>query len=273
MKFLNKIPKNVIFIILSLSGCAALQKTAVFVGEVTGNDILVKAAAEMSPQQEYYLGRSITAKVVSDKGLVEKKNIQAYVNFIGQYLALHSDRPDLFLGYRFAVIDEKNLSAMSAPGGFILLSRAMIELAKNEDEIAAMLAHEVAHISQKHAEKNIKNSNQLSLGKSFLSQVAKDSDKKGIKTFSEAIAAGLDISYNKDQEMEADAEAINILKKAGYAPGALKQFMERMPKNNDLMSKHPQSEARLNKITEVVGNSKVVENIIRQKRFSNNTIF
>lgn len=271
MKFLSKF--NLIITILVVSSCAALQKTAVFVGEVTGNDTLVKAAGEMTPQQEYFLGRSITAKAVTDKNLVDKKNIQAYVNFIGQYLAYHSDRPDLFSGYRFAVIDDKDLSAMSAPGGFVILSRAMVELAKNEDELAAILAHEVAHISQKHAEKNIKNANQLSLGKTFLDSLANDGDKKDVKIFADAIASGLDISYNKDQEMDADQEAVSILKKAGYAPVALKNILERMPKNTNLMSKHPQSEDRLRKLNERIGNSSVSENVLRQNRFSSNTRF
>lgn len=271
MKFLSKV--DLFIILLVFSSCAALQKTAVFVGEVTGNDTLVKAAADMTPQQEYFLGRSITANVVSDKNLASKKNIQAYVNFIGQYLAYHSDRPELFLGYRFAVIEDNNLSAISAPGGFVIISKAMVELAKNEDELAAILAHEVAHISQKHAEKNIKNANQLSLGRNYLESLNNDSDKKDLKIFASAIMTGLDISYNKDQEMDADQEAVNILKKSGYAPVALKNILERMPKNTDLTSKHPQSEDRLRKLNELAGKGEVSENVLRQSRFTNNTVF
>ena len=272
-----KLLSNKILILLIcasfLSSCASLQKAAVYVGEVTGNDTLVKAAGDMTPQQEYFLGRSITAKVVTDKALVEKKNIQAYVNYIGQYLAYHSNRPDLFLGYRFAVIEDNSLSAMSAPGGFIIISKAMVELTKNEDELAAVLAHEVAHVSQRHAEKNIKNSNQISIGKTILKNLAKDPDNKDLKVFSDSIALGLDTSFNQDQEIAADREAINILNSAGYSPLALRQVLERMPLNTDLMSKHPQSKERLSIIKELAGNSGIEENIIRQTRFTANTGF
>jgi beta-barrel assembly-enhancing protease len=273
VKFLNKKLKYWVLCAFVLAGCSTLEKAAVYVGEVTGNDTLVKAAGDMTPQQEYFLGRSITAKIVSDKKLVDNKKVQAYINYIGQYLAYHSDRPDLFVGYRFAVLDDTTLSAISTPGGFILISKSMVTLTQNEDELAAVLAHEIGHISQKHAEKNIKNSNQLSIGKSLVSSIAKKPGQQDLTVFSEAIASGLDTSYNKDQEMEADQEAIRILKKAGYAPAALKSVLSRMPENTDLMSKHPRSAARLEKLDELVGQSLLVESPARQKRFLAYTVF
>ncbi|MGZ3690391.1 MAG: M48 family metalloprotease [Pseudobdellovibrio sp.] len=272
MKFSNKIILSVIFILVVGCSSETFKKAAVMVGEATGNDSLVKAAADMTPQQEYYLGRSIAARVVTTKPVIDKKYLQAYVNYIGQYLAYHSDRPDLFVGYRFAVIEDTTVSAMSAPGGFVIISKGMLKLIKNEDELAAVLAHEIGHISLRHAEKNIKNSNQIALGKNILENIAQNPKNKDLQAFSSAIASGLDISYNKDQEMQADAAAVQILKKAGYAPVALKNVLERIPQNEDIMSKHPRSEARLAKLKELVDKSVVVENADREKRFAANTI-
>lgn len=273
MKYLNK---KIIIIVLSSQfflACASFEKAAFWVGETTGNDMLMKASGDMTPQQEHFLGRSIAAKVVTAKPVVGKKYVNAYVNFVGQYLALHSERPDLFHGYRFAVIDDSTVTAMAAPGGFVIVSRGLVELMKNEDELAAVLAHEVAHVSNRHAEKNIKNINQINLGKDIVKGLSNDPNNKDLKKFSEAIATGLDVTYNKDQEMGADEEAIAILKKAGYAPIALKNILERLPENNDLFSKHPRSQARLDKITSLADDSEIIENAERQKRFLANTKF
>ena len=273
MKFLNKKFILLVFSSQFFLACASFEKAAFWVGENTGNEMLMKASGDMTPQQEHFLGRSIAAKVVTAKPLVSKKYVNAYVNFVGQYLALHSERPDLFLGYRFAVIDDANVSAMAAPGGFIIISRGLIQLMKNEDELAAVLAHEVAHVSHRHAEKNIKNINQINLGKDIVKGLSNDPNNKDLKKFSDAIATGLDVTYNKDQETHADEEALSILKKAGYAPMALKNILERLPENNDLFSKHPRSQARLDNITALADGSEVQENAERQKRFLANTQF
>jgi predicted Zn-dependent protease len=251
----------------------SFEKAAFWVGETTGNDMLMKASGDMTPQQEYYLGRSIVAKVVTEKPLVGKKYVNAYVNFIGQYLALHSERPDMFKGYRFAVIDDTTPTAMATPGGFIIISRGFVEMMENEDELAAVLAHEVAHVSHRHSEKNIKNINQINLGKDIVKNLANDPNNKDLKMFTDAIATGLDVTYNKDQEMHADEEAVSILKKAGYAPIALKNILERIPANNDLLSKHPRTAERLSKLAELAGESQVAANAEKEKRFKMNTVF
>lgn len=258
-------------VIVIFAGCASFQRMAFMAGEAAGNDLVMKATGDMTPQQEYYLGRSIAARVVSAKPLVKTKHVQAYVNFVGQYLAMHSDRPDLFVGYRFAVVDDDTVTAVSTPGGFVLISKGLLKLTQNEDELAAVLAHEIAHVAQGHSQKNIKNQSQLKLGKEIVQGLANDPNNKDLKQLTDSIEMGLDITFNKDQEVQADSDAVSILRRAGYAPIALKTILDRIPENNDILSKHPRSEARLEKVNEMVDGSELAAHEERLRRFVANT--
>jgi predicted Zn-dependent protease len=76
------------------------------------------------------------------------------------------------VGYRFVVTEDATLSATSAPGGFVAISQSLIKVTKSEDELAAVLAHEISHIALKHSEENIKNRNRLELGKKIFEDFA-----------------------------------------------------------------------------------------------------
>lgn len=157
---------------LTLS-CSNLDKALVKIGEETGNQQLVKAGADLSARQEYYLGRSIAAKVLTQRNLLPNKEIQVYLNALGHYLVLHSQRPATFKGYKFAVIEGASPSAMSAPGGFVFVTEGMLRQVANEEELAAVIAHEIAHIELKHAQNIIKKQKKSGLALNLLADMAK----------------------------------------------------------------------------------------------------
>ena len=123
-------------VLLSLAGCAVFRST----GRLLGDDDMVKASSEMSPRQEYYLGRSVAANLLSNQKLVTNRHVTQYVDRLGRYLALHSSRPETYRGYRFAVFSSKSASAMSAPGGYVFITTGCLAQLKDEAELAGVLA-------------------------------------------------------------------------------------------------------------------------------------
>ncbi|MEN9825724.1 MAG: hypothetical protein RI953_1469 [Pseudomonadota bacterium] len=270
MIFSNKSLKLCLFALMFpiVFSCQSMKRATVTVGESLGSETLVKSAADLTPRQEYYLGRSIMARVMADRKPVKSENLQTYVNQLGQYLALHSTRTAVFKGYRFVVIDDPSPVAMSAPGGFVLLSSAMLRVAENEDELASILAHEIGHVALKHHEENIKAANQMAFAKSILAVAAQLSPNLNqVKTFSEAVASGVDIAFNKNQERDADEAALKILIRAGYAPNALQNVIQRIPNTATLLSKHPRNQSRIERLSKLTSNTKKSMGRTAAKRF------
>ena len=235
--------------LISLSGCATMQS----VGEAIGDDSLVKASATMTPRQEYYLGRSMAAQIISQQPLSKKEDLNQYVNRIGQYLAVHSLRPETFKGYQFAVVDNSTPTAMSAPGGFVFVSTALIQQAKSEDELAAVLAHEIAHIGLFHAQKTIKQGNTMKTISKYGGMVASlftndvvDADMG--EMFGGIVNNLLELKFGKSQEIDADREALKTLYNAGYDPSALVRFIEGMSNKAGFFSRHPRNKSRIRKL-------------------------
>jgi predicted Zn-dependent protease len=177
-------------------------------------------------------------------------------------------RTTVFKGYWFVVTDDSLPVAMSAPGGFVLLSIGMMKTARNEDEMAAILAHEIGHVALKHHEENIKAANQMAFAKSVLQHVGSLSPNSAmVSAFSEAVASGVDIAFNKGQERDADDAAIEILIRAGYAPNALQKVIERIPNTATLLSNHPRNQSRIDRLEEKTYNKRNSVRRTAAKRF------
>ncbi|MFZ9520715.1 MAG: M48 family metalloprotease [Silvanigrellaceae bacterium] len=270
MIFSNKLTFAISIPLLCLIvvSCQSIKRATVNVGEALGSETLVKAAADLTPRQEYFLGRSIMARALTERPAHNSENLQTYINQLGQYLALHSTRTTVFKGYRFVVTDDSLPVAMSAPGGFVLLSIGMMKSARNEDEMAAILAHEIGHVALKHHEENIKAANQMAFAKSVLQHVGSLSPNSAmVSAFSEAVASGVDIAFNKGQERDADDAAIEILIRAGYAPNALQKVIERIPNTATLLSKHPRNQSRIDRLEEKTYNKRNSVRRTAAKRF------
>lgn len=105
----------------------------------------------LTPEDEYKLGRKVAAKILGAYPPV-KGNFNRYSTVMARYIAALSIRPTTFKGYRVQTIDCPELAAVSTPGGFVFLSKPLIGAVKSEDELAGVIAHEVAHIVLRHGE-------------------------------------------------------------------------------------------------------------------------
>ena len=158
-------------LLLGISSCQtsqALFASAGALGVLTDNTLLTavgtsgasiaRAAEPISAEQEYYIGRVVAATLLESYQLYENAELTEYVNSVCQTLALNSERPELFNGYYAAVLDTDQINAFATSGGHILITRGLLACTDSEDSLAAVLAHEIAHIQLQHSIKAIKTS-------------------------------------------------------------------------------------------------------------------
>lgn len=221
----------------------------------------LQSLKEIPEPEEIEIGKGIAANLLGAAPLVRDDALQKYVNRVGLWLALQTERPDL--PWRFGVTDDPDVNAFATPGGTVLITRGLYEKFRSESELAGVLAHEIAHVVQKHQLKAIKSQ----LGREWQMELAtavaerKDSSRAAnqLKAFTagtELFARGLD----KNDEFEADRMGVVIAARGGYNPFGLVGSLQTLDAVNPqdgavaLMFKtHPSPAKRLEMLAEVMG--------------------
>ena len=239
-------------VLLFLSGCETLKGAAVALGDATGNQKLAKSGADLTPKQEYYLGRTLAAQSVSQTPVVDDAAAENYVNLVGHYLAIHSARPETYRGYQFAILQSKDPMAFSFPGGYVFVSTGMLKFLNSEDELAAVLSHELAHLRLQHPQKSIQAANRVSLfgdlaqaGLVQSGTLTAEATTESYKLFDGAVGALLNKGFEQPQEIEADRYAVQLLTSAGFDRDALGSVLGRLKDNATFTGRHPSNQERL----------------------------
>jgi predicted Zn-dependent protease len=221
-------------ILLAVAALAALPAAAQFdFGRIINKTIettkkFQEANKEFSVEDEINLGHGVTAGVLGATKLHADQNLQRYVNRVGKWLAMHSDRADL--PWSFGVIDTDTINSFAMPGGAVLVSHGLVKRLANESELAAVLAHEIAHVVKKHQLNAIQSSMTsdvwAGLGKDAAGQAIgrRGGDAFGLKNA--AAGAGLEAVKNgvflrpldRGMEYDADRLAVVIAARSGYDP-------------------------------------------------------
>ncbi len=247
-----------------LVACRAVGETIERVGEATGIPALkavgraISSYEDLSASEEHYVGRSVSADIVSRYPVTASDGPSLYVERIGQALvALNPQVRQTFKGYRFSVLDSELVQAISAPGGFVFVSRGSLQRAENEDEVAAILAHEIAHVHLKHALQAIQKTRLLAAGQALAELAASELDKQkhlgeAGKALSDSVqdVSGtlIDRGFSRGFEEQADRLAVDLLKTAGYKPEALATYLDRLDRaggSGGWFATHPSPEQRI----------------------------
>lgn len=223
---------------------------------------LSKSFEDMTPEQEYYLGRAVAAEILAVTPVVGDAATVAYVNRVGQTVAQASAMPDVFGGYHFFVLDADEPNALAAPGAFVFVNRGLVRACETEDELAGVLAHEVSHVARRHGMRMIQRSERagalLELG------VAEGLESGDAAVVAKALGdlakefAGtlLKHGYSREFENDADRDAVAILRDVGYRPQALPDLLGRLGGGDagggSLFSDHESLEARRNGLGKAV---------------------
>jgi beta-barrel assembly-enhancing protease len=217
-----------------------------------------QATGEIDEKQEIQIGRDMGSRLLGAAPLVADARVQRYVNHVGRWLAAQTERPDL--PWPFGVLDAPQVNAFAAPGGTIFVTRGLIERMRSEAELAGVLAHEIAHVLQKHHLKAIQKNAKASLAGEALSMALQDQNSlvrdKLISFGTELYARGLD----KSDELEADRLGMVIAARGGYDPYGLPTVLQTLQRMNPqdsglaLMFKtHPTPSERLDALEKIEG--------------------
>ncbi len=198
---------------------------------------VAKSAEDFTPEHEYYLGRAVAAGLLAQYPYVRNVAANDYLNLLGQGLARYSTMPTTYGGWHFLLLESAEVNAFAAPGGLILVTRGMVRCANNEDELAAVLAHEIAHVQLRHGVNSIKTSRRtdalLAIGSAAASAAPVPA---GLGTltglFSGAVSDIIQTltvnGYSRSAELEADRAALTILGQAGYSQAGLSAMLRNM---------------------------------------------
>jgi predicted Zn-dependent protease len=277
-----------------VSGCSTVSQVGGIVGQATGvmnadqAEAMTKSAQaiektfeDITPQQEYYIGRAVAATVLVTYQPFDREEANAYLNLLGQTAAQFSTKPETFGGYHFLLLETDEVNAFASPGGLILVSRGMVRCCKNEDELIAVLAHEITHVDHQHGLKAIRKGRLTSalttLGAAAGSSLAGGQLAEVTKAFEGSItditSTMMNSGYSRTTEFEADKGAVVIMKKMGYNPAALISMLQQMQgqlkaDSHGFGKTHPSPEVRIAELKKVIGNeAPPTTSPVRQQRF------
>ena len=244
---------------------------------------VVKATRSFNEEERYYIGRASGARLLADHRPLGRDRLQQYVSAIGQTLAMASKRPEVYAGYHFIVLDEPGrVNAYAVPGGFIFITTGLIAKTTNEDELAAVLAHEVSHIVLDHPIGSVKKQYRDQLMKDILSEAGEKLASEKAKKIAE-LAGGLNNlsnmmvdfaarGYSREKEQEADLAALSILRDAGYDASRFPHVLARLSAiGSGLSGTHGNPETRAAHIRRQVASDAPRQVKARQVRFGKAT--
>jgi beta-barrel assembly-enhancing protease len=219
-----------------------------------------QATQRVSEADEYRVGRAVAARILATHPLVQNPRLQFYVNEVGQTVARKSSRPQTFRGYHFAVLEGLEPNAFAAPGGTILITRGLLKLCANEDELAAALAHEVAHVAHRDGISTIIKSRRAEQVAHRRVAAAKERGGRAAEmatlyegSINDVFKTIATNGYGRTAEWAADQEALRTLNRAGYNPAALAALLTKMVAQEKrgqrgIYRTHPPTALRLAKV-------------------------
>lgn len=255
-----------------LAGCAEIVQVGTAAGEGAGvlspedretinrqAQSIAQAARPMTEKEEYYLGRGVAAAILGRYRLQADSRRNEYLNSIGRTIALSSDKPYVYGGYHFAVLDTDEVNAMACPGGLILISRGMLQRAGSEEEVAAIIAHEVGHVVNRDGVKAISAARWSQVVTSLGTDAAGRYGGKELADLTTLFEGSVtDVfktivvnGYSQEQEKTADENAMLYMRRAGYDPYGLPDFLARLAREQQggdrrgFFSTHPGMTERL----------------------------
>ncbi len=260
-----------LLVTLALAGCA--------VNPVTGNPNFVT----MSEAQEVSVGRGEDKNVRDQYGIYDDPALQRYVNDIGQRLAKASHRAGL--QYQFLVVDSPQVNAFALPGGYIYITRGILSYLNSEAELAAVLGHEIGHVTARHSVQQISAATAANVGASVLQilvpQMRNSTGDLLINVLGGSILSG----YGREHELEADRLGAEYLARTGYDPQAMIKVVGVL-KNQELFdaevakaegreprayhglfASHPDNDTRLQEVVRESAKFKSAENRINREEF------
>jgi len=208
-----------------------------------------------STQQDVEVGQQSAAEAEQQLPIVQDSAVENYVNRIGQRLAQNAGGPQF--QYRFRVVNDSDINAFALPGGFVYVNRGVLEQARNEGEVAGVMAHEIAHVALRHGTHQASKAYAAQAGLSILGGILGGKVGQGAGQIINAVGGfGMNVlflKYSRDLESQADIRGSQILAASGYSPTDMVNFfhtLENVDKSRktSFLSDHPAPPDRIARI-------------------------
>lgn len=221
--------------------------------------LLSQSVEQIDEPKEIEIGKQLASVLLGAKPLHSNAALQRYVNRLGRWISLQSSRPDL--PWTFAVLDDAGFNAFATPGGYVFITKGLVDAVADESELAGILAHEITHVVGKHHLKAIrKNAQSGLLTKALASQLKSDAagvvSEQLLSMGREMYSKGLD----QADEFEADREGVVLAVKAGFDPYGLVSILQQLrqvraddPAFTLALSTHPATQTRLDQLEQAMG--------------------
>ncbi len=237
---------------LSLTGCAQ--------NPVTGSHDFVM----LSEDSEIAIGRTNHPKIMKQYGRYDDEVLQAYVQNVGDKLAIVSHRSELI--YRFTVLDSPVINAFALPGGYVYITRGLMAYLNSEAELAAVLGHEIGHVTARHGVRQQSASQVAGLGYMIGSILFPELRAAPVHQLYNILGGALLSGYGREHELESDGLGAEYLAKAGYDPNAMidvirvlkdqetyaaaqaKKQGRKVESYHGLFASHPDNDTRLHEV-------------------------
>ncbi|NIP39049.1 MAG: M48 family metalloprotease [Candidatus Dadabacteria bacterium] len=250
-----------------IAGCSAKKVLKAPERSMNRISAALENSKGITPDQEYYIGRAVAAKIVSTYSILEDEDLTTYINLVGNTVAENSDNPDIPAGYHFGILDTKDINAFACPGGVVFVTKGLLDTLESEDELAAVLAHEIAHINNRDGILSIEDVRKSGVLSAILLEpfkFAASLTPLHLAGFSGEFLSSVDSvvntvsneGYNKEQELAADRDALNFLQRAAYNPAALISYQKKVLKHHNAVGSgdlgtHPGLTERINTLESI----------------------
>ena len=212
----------------------------------------------LTPEDEVRVGQQVAANLLGVAPLVKDDALQRYVNQVGRWVAMQSERPEL--PWHFGVVESADVNAFAAPGGYVLITRGLYASLSDETELAGVLGHEIVHVVERHHIEVMRKAALVDEGRKAVEKQLKDDKdallKRLVGNGAEIFARRLD----QDAEFEADRRGIALAARAGYSPYGLPAVLQKIASvaaGDDrvqlLYKTHPSPGERLRQLDRAMG--------------------
>ena len=218
---------------------------------VKGLGEMMQGASGISLKDELKIGGAVAVEIVSRNGGIDRDPVMSRrVAIIGKSLSYYCSRPEL--NFRFAVLNSDHINAYSAPGGYVFITRGLYNALPDDEQLAGVLAHEISHVTKRHALKVI------SRGEFMKGLFDAGGSVSNVGVFDQGVESITDSLFTKGfdpaQEFEADSAGRSLAAKVGYDRGALLEFLKNLYKtegdSKDAFPTHPPLSHRIARLQE-----------------------
>lgn len=192
--------------------------------------------ATITPYQERQIGLQIMRQIRADPSYLDDPEIASYLSNLGHKLISNSDETSAVQSFEFFAIQDSSINAFALPGGFMGFNSGLIIAAQSESELAAVMSHEIAHVTQKHLARMIAGQkfdlikSIATLAVAIIAARSNPQASQAILVASQASAIQSKLDFTRKHEQEADRIGLSILLDAGFEPQGMSTFFERLQK-------------------------------------------